>query len=168
MANPGVEPSSGATVVATLKRAPTVPEALIAWLATVVLFSAVALAGPFFAPWVHTGHVSTTVSFGKGELLGFALAISAASLGRCVISDVRWNAVLRPISAVFMALVAAAITAVWIDDYTVYTHASKELFLPEAHVVTAGWVLVALALICGAITEAAYALSSKDSAVGVS
>jgi len=152
---------------ATVKKAPSVGGALIAWLCTVVLFSALVLTGPFFAPLAHTGKIDITASFGKGELLGFGLAVFAAALSRWVVHDARSNVVLQGLSAAGLVLVAIAIALVWLDAYEVQIGDSKTLFMPASRVVTASWVLVGIALLSGAATEVAYALGLRPPAVKV-
>jgi hypothetical protein len=152
---------------ATVKKAPTVGGALIAWLCTVVLFSALALAGPFFAPLGHSGKLDTAASFGKGELLGFGLAVFAAALSRWIVHDARSNVVLQSLSGAGLVLVAIAIALVWVDAYQVQIGDSKALFFPAARVVLASWVLVGMALLCGAATEIVYVLGLRPPAVKV-
>ncbi len=142
----------------------TILGALVEWLVTVVLFSAFALGGPVVAPLLgKAGNFKPVVSFGKGELLGLALAIFAAAAARCL--SLRSNVALRGLSTAGLVLVSVAIALVWTDGYRLQTHESHELALPGGHVLGVSWVLLGLALLCGAAAEVAYSLSLRRAAV---
>lgn len=155
------------TAVAEVRKVPSVGGAVGAWLCTVVLFSALALVGPFFVPLAHTGKVQMAVSFGKGELLAFALAIFAAALSRWIVHEGPGNVALTSLGAAGTAVSAIAISAVWLDEYEVATQQSKGLLFSLSRVATYSWVLVIAALILGLVAEIMYALSLKPSAVKV-
>lgn len=150
---------------AEVTTAPSIREALVAWFFTVVLFSAVALAGPVFAPLVHTGRLDPNVAFGKGEILGLGLAVFAAALSRWVVRGPQSSVPLRSLSTLGLILVAIAIALVWLDSYQVDTGQSKALFFPQSRVFTASWILLVASLLCGVATEVKYARSLQRPAV---
>src|SRR5450759_2650074 len=158
-------PPQPARAVGEITKVPSIHGALLAWLFTVVLLSALALAGPLFVPLAHTGRVDTSISFGKGELLGFALALFAAAVSRWIVHGARASVALLSLSIAGLALVAIAIALVWFDSYQVQTGQATELFLPVSSVVFASWILVGLAFFCGAASEIAYAYSLRPTAV---
>jgi membrane protease YdiL (CAAX protease family) len=105
------------------------------------------------------------VSFGKGELLGFALALFAATLSRWIAHEGTGREMLWSLSTFGLALAAAAIAVVWLSGYQVETGQEKDLFIPTSSVVLGSWVLVVASFVIGAIGEIMYARSLRPTAV---
>jgi hypothetical protein len=164
--SPGPQPPSA---VAEIRKVPSVAVALRDWFFTIVLFSALEFAGPLFVPPLHDkgGKFDLNVSFGGGELLGFGLALFAATASRWITHRGRGDLPLRSVSTVGLALVAMAISGVWLDRYELHTGSEQALFVSTSHVLVVSWILVGASVVCGVLGETFYALSLRPSAVRV-
>jgi hypothetical protein len=151
--------------VGDFRKAPSPLGALALWFVTVFIFSALAVVGPLVIPLAHTGKANMNVSFGKGELLGFALALFAATLSRWIGHEGKGRATLWSLSTLGLALAAAAIAVVWLDGYEVHIGQEKDLFIPTSSVVVGSWILVGASFVCGAIGEIMYARSLRPTPV---
>jgi hypothetical protein len=163
-----VAPDTGEVLaVAEIRPVPSPFEALRIWAYTVVLLSAISLLGPLCIPWLHTDRFNQETSFGKGELLGFALALFAAALGRWLVKEGDRRIGLMVFSIAGMVIVSIMLSLLWYDAYQVETKQTADLFLQLPQVVQISWGLVGLSLFCGGATEVSYARSLQESAVKV-
>ena len=127
------------------------------WLGSVVTLSAFTLIGPLIIPKLDTRHFNTKVSFGKGELLGFAFALFVAALSRWIVHEVDRNIPFMIFSIIGMVLVAITLALLWNDMYNVQKGYTKHLHFQASQVVSWSWILVGLSLVVGAFTEILYA-----------
>jgi len=153
--------------VAEIRLVPSPCEALWVWVYTVVALSAISLLAPLGIPWLHAGRFNQETSFGKGELLGFALALFAAALGRWLVKEGDRRIGLMVFSFAGMAIVSIMLSLLWYDAYQVETKQTADLFLQLPQVVQISWGLVGLSLLCGGATEFSYARSVQKSEVKV-
>jgi hypothetical protein len=139
------------------------PVAALLWcFLTVCIFSAIALLGPILAPLLLDHHFHWTVSFGRGELLGFALGLFAASLSRWIIhgSDHR---TLQLVSCIGLAATGIAIGILWTDSFESILHATRHPWFSAQSIVAASLVLSGAAFFLGASTEVLYARMRQNS-----
>jgi hypothetical protein len=143
---------------------PTYWVAILTWFVTVVFFSALALIGPVVVPGKHF-HWDT--SFGKGELLGFALGLFAASLGRWIVHDGPrlsvHNKALAILSWIGLATSASGIAILWNDAYRVEVGQEKTLHYGTSIVVEWSIGLVIASVVIGVLTEVCYVRLLKKS-----
>jgi hypothetical protein len=99
--------------------ATTLPRALIRWFVFIVLFSAIGLLAPLIVPWWHTQHFDASVSFGRGELFGWSLAVFSAALVRSLAHPGKGEAVtyLRFCTALLLACAGGLVGIQWVDLY---------------------------------------------------
>ena len=153
--------------VAEIRLVPSPCEALRVWAYTVVALSAISLLAPVGIPWLHTGRFNQETSFGKGELLGFALALFAAALGRWLAKEGDRRMGLMFFSFAGTTIVSIMLSLLWYDAYQVETKQTADLFFKLPQVVQVSWGLFILSLLCGGATEVSYARSVQKSQVKV-